>query len=104
MSEKEADEGRHANKISFDVVHANHPFRPSISQFGSCRQFPAQFIYGDYRLGSIGDLQCFENYGDMIFHRRLGQLEHLTDRFVIFALHHERKHIELTIGQAEIRW
>ena len=40
----------------------------------------------------------------MVFHRRLGQIEHPADRLVVLALHHEREHFDLTSGQAKIGW
>src|SRR5438105_15885231 len=57
------------------------------SRFDSRRQFPAQFVDRNDRLGSIGDLERLKNCSNMIFHRGFGQIECLANRFVILALH-----------------
>src|SRR6266436_10264116 len=39
----------------------------------------------------------------MVLHCCLGQIENAANRLVAFSLHHERKHVELSLRQPEIR-
>jgi hypothetical protein len=39
----------------------------------------------------------------MVLHCWLGQIEDAANRLVAFSLHHKRKHVELSLGQPEIR-
>ena len=38
----------------------------------------------------------------MVLDRGLGYIEHTADRFVALALHHHRKHVNLTLGKGTI--
>ncbi len=54
-------------------------------------------------LGAVRDLQHLQDGGDVVLHRRLGEIEAAADRLVALALHHQRQHVGLPPGQARGR-
>ena len=48
------------------------------------------------------DPQRLQDGGDMVLHRRLGELEPSADRLVALALHHQRQHVDLPFGQSQV--
>src|SRR5262249_526688 len=56
----------------------------------------------DDGLGSTRDVEGPQDRTDMILDRRIGEIERTTDRFVAFALHHQREHGHLPLSQAGV--
>ena len=65
------------------------------------RQLPFHVANCYYRLGSVSHFQRLENGGDVVLDGRLGKVERATDGLVAFALHNQRKHIDLPFGKPE---
>ena len=49
---------------------------------------------------TVGYFQRFEYRGDVIVHRRFGQIENAADRFIAFARRYQREQVDLPVGQA----
>ena len=64
---------------------------------------PAQGPHGHHCLDSVAHPELSENCGDVVFHRRLGEIELAAYRLVTLAFHHDSKDIELPAGEAQLR-
>ena len=69
---------------------------------GGPRQLPAQGRNRQHRFGPVGDVQRLEDRGHVVLHGRLGQIERAADQLVALALHHQRQHVDLPLGQAKL--
>ena len=64
---------------------------------------PAQGPHGHHCLDSVAHPELPENCGDVVFDRRLGEIELAAYRLVTLAFHHDSKDIELPAGEAQLR-
>src|SRR5690242_18190819 len=81
---------------------ARWPIETPLRRSAVC-EVPAKLAHRDNRLGAVRYFQRLQDGGDVILHCGLRQVEDAADRLVALALHHEREHVDLTLGQAEVR-
>ena len=65
-------------------------------------ELPAPRRRGEHRLGAVRHPQRLQDGGDVVLHRRFGEVEPAADRLVALALHHQRQHVDLPFGQSQI--